>query len=103
MRESDGCQRVSWLGLTAAIGLWLLAIVFLWLPGLSNVAVPHAGYERHGYGLLCYYAVDKSKGVILRTGIRPLNLLTTIALTVLATALVVHDVKGGLKGMKQRE
>ena len=92
MRDPDGHLLRS-LSVTVTLGLWFVAMVFLWLPGFGNVAVPHADYTRDGYGLLCYYAVESSKGVVIRSGVRPLNLLVTILLSILATAFAAYDVK----------
>jgi hypothetical protein len=81
----------KWLKLWLSALIWLIAVVFLWLPGLGNVSVPHADYEKQGYGMLCYYVHETQGDVVLYKGIKPGNLAITLLITVVISVMLVYD------------
>jgi hypothetical protein len=84
-----------------AVVSWCVATIFLWSPGIGNVAVTHIHYFKEAYGPFSYHSRETRGGIVVQYGLNYFNLFVTLCSSLLVSASLLYEI--GLYRQKQRE
>ena len=89
------------LRLALAVVFWCVATVFLWGPGIGNVAADHVHYFKEVFGVFGYYSRE-TRGVVTEPyKFHYFSLVLTIFSSFVVSASLLYEF--GMYRQKQRE